>query len=57
MPKYRVAYEITFQGFTIVEAETPEDARELVTTGDFDDTSAQQRTDWKPIGPAVRVAD
>lgn len=57
MPKYRVAYRIEYQGFTLVEATDPKDAREIVDDGDFDESRAQERCNWQSFGTPEKVED
>lgn len=49
---YQVAYQSIYQGYAIVQADSADEAREMVDAGDFGEQKAHERVDWKSIGPA-----
>lgn len=57
MPLYKVAYEMTYMGFTVVNAPDAEEARALVDDGEFVADPKHERTDWKALGNGVEVTE
>ena len=52
---YAVKYERTVHGTTLVKAESPEEAYEMVESGDFEPDESEEQTDWAARGPAYPV--
>jgi hypothetical protein len=55
LPRYKVAYNVTYQGFAEVDAGSPQEARELVTDGEFITDPKQERVEWHAMGIGVLI--